>query len=319
MIMDNIVNCILKSNRIAITFHISPDGDSLGSSLALLQGLKKLSKDAYILSSEGVPEVYSFLPGVEECNRKVETLQPDTDCVIVLDCGDVDRIAGQMDVNQKSYLLINIDHHVSNDLYGDLNYVDTKASAMGEIVYEMLNLMDIALDKEMSICLYTSIVADTGGFKYSNTTATTHKIAGELINRGIDFNSIHRAIFENKKFERVKLYGKVIDTMTLLCERRLCVMEMHKSMLEALGMEASDTSDVVALGTELQGVEVTLLLKEVENGVKASLRSKSVVDVRKVAELFGGGGHIRASGVAMNTSLADAKQKIIEALEKELR
>lgn len=318
MIMNDIISTIRKSNKIGVTFHLSPDGDALGSSLALMQSLKKLGKDCYIISKEKIPEVYNFLPYADEINMSIGEVLDETDCVIVLDCGNLERIAGDLKLKSKHYVLINMDHHLSNDLYGDLNFVDTNAAAVGEIIYQIIRLMGIVMDKDMATCMYTSLVTDTGGFKYSNTTSVTHTIAGDLINIGIDFSDIHRIIFENKKYERVKLYAKAIDTINLMFDNKLCVMEVTKKMLNEVGVEPSDTSDIVSIGMGIDVVEVCALLKESDGGIKVSLRSKKDLDVRKIAESFGGGGHTKAAGLFLKTSLDEAKNIIIKAVEKEL-
>jgi Exopolyphosphatase-related proteins len=316
MIMNNILGKIRESNKIAITFHVSPDGDSLGSSLALMMGLQKIGKEAYILSKEEIPGNFKFLPCSNMVDGKSSTILPNTECVIVLDCGDVKRINAELDLNNKEYTLINIDHHMSNDLYGDLNYVDTNASAMSETVYQMLRIMGIKIDKDMAICLYTSLITDTGSFKYSGTTSVTHTIAGDLINTGIDFSEIHRIVFDNKKFDTIKLRGKAIEKMELIDEE-ICIMVITKEMLSELGLDSeTDTSDIINIGMQVNSVETTALIKEADDGVKVSLRSKSKVDVRKVAEGFGGGGHIRASGLKMeNRTVEEAKKLIINELK----
>lgn len=320
MIMNNILGKIRESNKIAITFHVSPDGDSLGSSLALMQGLRKIGKEAYILSKEEIPGDFRFLPCSDIIDGKSFTVLPNTECVIVLDCGDVKRINADLDLNNKDYTIINIDHHISNDLYGDLNYVDTNASAMSETVYQMLRIMGIKIDKDMATCLYTSLITDTGSFKYSGTTSVTHTIAGDLINTGIDFSEIHRIVFDNKKFHTIKLHGKAIEKMELI-GTEICIMVITKEMLSELGLDSeTDTSDIINIGMQVDSVETTALIKEADNGVKVSLRSKSKVDVRKVAEGFGGGGHIRASGLRLeNKTVDEAKELIINELKISLR
>lgn len=320
MIMNKILGKIKESNRIAITFHASPDGDSLGSSLALMQGLRKIGKEAYIISKEEIPGDFKFLPCSEIIDGKCIEVLPNTECVIVLDCGDVERINANLNLDNRDYTLINIDHHISNDLYGDLNYVDTNASAMSETVYQMLRIMGIKIDKDMAKCLYTSLITDTGSFKYSGTTSVTHTIAGDLINTGIDFSEIHRIVFDNKKFDRIKLYGKAIEKMELIGEK-ICIMVVTKEMLSELGMNSEvDTSDIINIGMQIGSVETTALIKESDVGVKVSLRSKSIVDVRKIAEGFGGGGHIRAAGLKMEGKTVDeAKKLIINELELSLK
>lgn len=317
MIMNQIINKILSSNNIAITFHTSPDGDSLGSSLALLQALRALNKNCYILCEEELPKTFEFLPYSKEVSA-ISIIKEDTDCVVVLDCGNMERIAGNINVTNKNYTLINIDHHLSNDLYADMNYVDTNASSMGEIVYQIINIMGVSLNKEMAICLYTSLITDTGSFKHTNTTAITHAIAGDLINCGIDFNNIHRIIFENKSFHRVKLYGEVINEMYLDCHDKFCIMTLTKEMLDKLNLSDGDTSDLISLGVQIDSVEVAALFKENGDSIKVSLRSKSYVDVRKIAENFKGGGHLRAAGFKINDTMENVINAITELINKEL-
>ncbi|MBU5482788.1 bifunctional oligoribonuclease/PAP phosphatase NrnA [Clostridium sp. MSJ-11] len=319
MIMNNILKIIKESKKIAISFHTSPDGDSLGSSLGLLQGIRKLNKFAYILCKESIPDNFTFLPYSNEVIESTGNVLEGTDCVIVLDCGNTARINGNIELGSKEYTIINIDHHVSNELYGHLNYVDTNSACMGEIVYQMLKDLSIEVDRDIATCLYTSILTDTGSFRYSNTTSVTHSIAGELINTGIDFSSIHRLVFDSKAFDRFKLYGMVFDTMELI-NNQICVMTVTTDMFTKLNIDpGTDTSDIVSFGNSIKPVEITILLKEKENEVKISLRSKSKIDVRKIAESLGGGGHIRAAGASIkNKSLIEVKNILIELAENEL-
>lgn len=318
MEMNDVINALVSSRKIGITFHVSPDGDSLGSSLALMQGLIKINKKAYIISKDTAPEIYNFLPFIQNVNSSSGRVQEGTDCVIVLDCGNVDRISADLDIKSKEFTLINIDHHVSNDLYGNINHLDTNSSSVGEIVYRLLLELNVTIDINIASCLYTSIASDTGWFRHSNTTPITHTIAGDLIKTGVNFSDLHRVLFENVKFKRIKLYGKVIDKMYLTANDRVCVMKLTREMLEDLGIEASDTSDIISIGTQVSNVEVAVLIKETEEGVKISLRSKSQVDVRKIAENFGGGGHVRASGLSLNKKIYEAEKIIIKAIENEL-
>jgi len=318
MTTREIIDKLIESNKIGITCHVSPDGDSLGSSLALLQVLLKLGKDAYIISKESLPKDFSYLPYSNEFNKQNDTVLENTDVVIVLDCGNTDRINGNINLEEKQYTLINIDHHLSNDLYGDMNYIDTKAAAVAEIVYEILVGLNLQLDKNIATCLYTSLVTDTGSFRHSNTTLNTHKIAGILITTGMDFTEIHRILFENKSLSRIKLYGKVIDNMEMFLNDKLCIMYLNKNILGESEENKGDTSDIITIGTQIDSVEVTALIKETEQGAKVSLRSKNVVDVRKIAEEFQGGGHVRAAGFSINENVYNIKNILIKKVENEL-
>lgn len=318
MIMTKVINALLQSKKIGISFHASPDGDSIGSALALMLGLKKLNKEVYILSQDKAPELFAYLPCLEVVNTEANYVKEGTDCIVVLDCGSFERISAKIDNMSNEYTVVNIDHHLSNELYGHINFVDTEAASVGEIVYKLLKSLNVVLDNEIATCIYTSIVSDTGGFKYSNTTTLTHNIASELLSLGVDFTKIHRVLFQDKKFNRLKLIGKVLDSMYLCINDRLCIMRLTREMLNHLSIEASDTSDLISYGIDIDSVEVAALIKETENGVKVSLRSKSFVDVRKVAEEFGGGGHIRAAGLSLNTTVAQAEKIVLNVFEKEL-
>ena len=318
MEINDIIKKVKTFKKIAITFHTSPDGDSIGSALALLIGLRKIKKEVYIISKEIIPQTFLFLPCSNEINGEISEPSKGTECVIVVDCGDFKRINANLKLQNKKFELINIDHHLSNDLYGDLNFVDTKASAVGEIVYDVLRFLHIELDTDISTCLYTSVLTDTGCFRHSNTTAVTHNIAGKLISTGIDFNNIHRKIFENNKFEKIKFSGEVLSNMSVELDGKVCTMYISNNLLEKYNLLTADTSDIISFGSSIDSVEVTMIIKEAENGVKVSLRSKSLVDVSKIAEDFNGGGHVRASGFYVEENFENTKIKLMEILEKEL-
>ncbi|KHD38094.1 1-pyrroline-5-carboxylate dehydrogenase [Clostridium acetobutylicum] len=321
MIIDDIINKIKSSNKIAISFHISPDGDSIGSSLGLLNGLRSIGKETYILSKEVVPESFEFLNFAREIDGNHFEVEDNTDLLITLDCGNIERLnfdTSDMISEDKKYTVINIDHHVTNDSFGDLNYINTKAASVGEIVYDLLSRMNISIDRTIAACLYTSILTDTGSFRFSNTTLNTHVVAGNLISTGLDFSEIHRKIFDNKKFEALKLQALVLNDMYLTFNNKLCVMKVTHDFIEKANAEDVDTGDLVSLGLKVNTAEVCMLLKEKDDCIKVSLRSKSYVDVRKIAEKFGGGGHIRAAGLSISSNILDAEKMILSEIQGEL-
>lgn len=316
--LNDIINKINESSKIALSFHSSPDGDSIGSSLALMQGLRGIGKKVYIVSKENIPANYRFLPYADEISSETKNIKPDTDLVVILDCGNVERINIEDGLSNRKFTLINVDHHVSNDYYGDLNYVDTKASSMGEIVFELLQLSGITITKDIAKCIYTSILTDTGSFRHSNTTSKTHVIVSKLLETEIDFSEIHRLIFDNKEYSRIKLMGKAIESMYLTCDNKVSIIKITNDMFKELGIEDTDTSEIASLGLKINSVEVAVVLKEAKDGTKISFRSKSFVDVRKVAEIYGGGGHIKAAGAFLKTSIYEVEDIIKTVLEKEL-
>ncbi|WP_446899814.1 DHH family phosphoesterase [Clostridium sp. LBM24168] len=317
--IDNILEEIKKSNRLAITFHKSPDGDSIGSSLALFQGLKDLGKEVELLSMEEVPKDFKFLPFSSIIDGNTFEVKAGIDSVVVLDCGDKKRINAKLKFEDRRYKIINVDHHLTNEYYGDFNYVDTKAAAVSEIVYEILSRLGVNINENMAKCLYTSLITDTGSFKYPSTTERTHLIAGNLINKGFDFSKIHRIIFDNKEFEKVKLSGIAIENMKLVNDR-ICIIKVTKKMIaDTVKDEDVDTHDIVNLGLKIINVEVSVMLKESDEKIKVSLRSKEIVDVRKIAERFDGGGHIRAAGLEIkDKNIDEAVDLIVDEIKKEM-
>ena len=323
MTLSQIARFILESKKIGITYHVSPDGDAVGSVLALFNALKSLNKDCYIISKDTLSENLKFLKGSDEITGEITEPVDETDIVVVLDCGNLERVSANL--KEFTGTIVNIDHHLSNDKYGDVNYIDSNAAATAEIVFELLNLMGISFEKENSVikdigtCMYTSIVTDTGAYRHSNVTERTHKISAILKKIGVDNTFIYQSLFDNKDFSRIKLIGKALSNMQLILNGKVALLELDKAFTEDLGIDIGDTSDIISYGLQIKGVEVTLLLKEVEDGVKASLRAKSYVDVRKIAEVFGGGGHVRASGIKIkNMSMEEAKYEILNEIQKEL-
>lgn len=314
---------ILKSKRIGLSFHTSPDGDAIGSTLSLLNALRVLGKDAYIISRDVISDNLSFLSLAKEIDGNTLVPQINTDLVIVLDCGNVDRISA--DLSKYNGKIINLDHHISNENYGFINYVDSTAAATCELSYELIKQLGINFkdksDEEIAIgnAVYTGLVTDTGSFRHSNVTKRTHEIASELIELGVDNSKIHSNLFDNKPFNKIKLMGSVLSNIKLELNDKVAVLQIPKGILEELNLLHVDTSDIISIGLGIKGVEVSMLLKEVEEGVKASLRSKNDVDVRKVAEVYGGGGHIKAAGVMQrNVNLVEAKENLLDTIKEEM-
>lgn len=324
MKFTEIRNLIINSKRIGLSFHTSPDGDAIGSTLALLNALRYLNKDAYVISKDILPDNLSFLRFSEEING--ETIKPDsnTDLVIVLDCGNVDRISA--DLSEYKGKIINLDHHISNENYGDVNYVDAEAAATCELSYLLAKELGVDFSVknddniEIANAVYCGLVTDSGSFRHSNVTKRTHVIASELIELGVKNSWVHSCLFDNRPFNKVKLMGCVLSNIELALDNKIAVLQIPQSLLEKFNLLNADTSDIISIGLGIKGVEVSILLKEVEDAVKVSLRSKNEVDVRKVAEVYGGGGHIKAAGLKMlNVDLEEARERLLNTLKEEMK
>lgn len=240
-----------------------------------------------------------------------------------MDCGNVERISA--DLSDYKGMIIDLDHHVSNENYGHINFVDSKAAATCELSYLLIKELGVDFKEKNSetiaigSAVYTGLVTDTGSFRHSNVTKRTHTIAAELIDAGIENSKIHSSLFDNKPFEKVKLMGAVLSNIELALDNKVAILSIPKGMLESFNLPNADTSDIISIGLGIKGVEVSMMLKEVEEGTKSSLRSKNDVDVRKVAEVFGGGGHVKAAGLMQkNIDLETAKENLLQELKKEL-
>lgn len=323
MSLKDIKKIIIEANKIGITFHTSPDGDAIGSALGLLNGLRELGKEVYIISKDTLSEDFSFLPYSEEINGEVKEPIDGTDLVIVLDCGNLERISA--DLSNFNGMIINIDHHVSNDKYGFINYVDTKAAATAEIVFLLLKEIGYEFSvkeeilKKIGTCLYTSLITDTGSFRHSNVTKRTHEIAGTLIGVGVNNSSIYNNLFDNRSINKLNLMGYAFENAKLYFDGKVVLTVLDNNILKKFNSEKEDTSDIIGNLLSLKTVEVAILLKEVEEGVKCSLRSKYDFDVRKIAEIFGGGGHPKAAGLMQKGILLhNIKDNILKEIEREI-
>lgn len=307
---------IKKASKIAVSCHTFPDGDAMGSVAALILGLRKLGKDCYILSKDDkIMEQLEFLPMSEEFDRSDGFVKEGTDLVVVLDCGNFERVS----IDQKTIgriKLVNVDHHKTNDCYGDLNFVDFKASATGEIVYEMLNILGVEIDKETAVYLYTAISTDSGSFKYESTTRRTHEIAGKLLETGIDFQDISKQLFETKSIERIKILSKALSTMESHFNGKVNIMTLREKDFLDAGVKDRDTGDIINYGLSPREAEVSIVLKETDDKIRGSVRTKNKVDAGLFAQNFNGGGHKRAAGLTLDTpNFEEAKEILLRELE----
>lgn len=314
MINPAVVKLIGDSKNIAILSHIMPDGDNIGSSLALYNALSKIGKNVVFILDDDVPEVYKFLKGSQK------TEKPDNDhkfdLVIVLDCGDVGRL-GRSSRYLEGAKVINIDHHLSNSNFGLYNIVDISAAATGEIIYRLINRLEIALDKDICECIYTGIVTDTGQFQYSNTTDLTHEIAADLVRHGAEPWKLYRAIYQNNSKSKMKLIGEAINSLEFHFQSKIASMIIRKEVFETVGAKDEDADGIINFARDINGVEVALLFKETEDGkVKIGFRSKDFVNVSDIAQEFGGGGHKRAAGATVAGAVENIKERVIESVKK---
>ena len=309
------------SGRIIITTHMNPDGDGLGSELAMWRILKYLNKTPIILNTHPVPANYSFLQDYAPFNvfKKGDKI-PDADTLIVLDISNWERLGDMAEpLRNMQAKKICIDHHPSNAGIGDLNYLNPDASSTGELVYEIAGLLDLKIDDAMGVGIYTAILTDTGAFKYSNTTPSVHRIAAQLIESGVCPPIIYEKIYEQKSVNRMKLLGKVLERLNSACEGRVVWSGVTLSMLESAGVKYEETEGFIDLLGFIGNVQVYLLFLEQKEGlVKISLRSKNSFDVNRFAIKFNGGGHSHAAGILMSGNIEMVEEKVVSSLLSDL-
>ncbi|KUK10528.1 MAG: Phosphoesterase RecJ domain protein [Clostridia bacterium 41_269] len=316
MDLADIANFIKKADKeLAVVSHTNPDGDAIGSTLALGLALENLGYNIQLINQDNIPRIYSFLPG-SDLIRTSFLYIPDT--IIFLDCSDITRagaISGVISGLNKN--IINIDHHISNTFFGTLNYVDTKAGATGEIVYNLIKLLDCPINIEIATCLYTAIVTDTGSFQFENTTEQTHTIAADLISKGINLATIRRFLWESIPLKSVKLQRKLLDTLEVDETKKIAWVVLPYEIYKKYGSSFEHIEGFVNFPKSIEGVEIGLFFKEIEpNKVKVGFRSKSKVDVNKLAQKFGGGGHKRAAGCILEAPLEEVIRQVVREAQK---
>lgn len=315
--LEQISELLQKSEDILILEHEKPDGDSIGSGLALALALSSLGKKALLLSQDPHPAVYDFLPG-RQLYATVSDVDPEDirpDVTVFLDCAGPERAGKALDY-ARSDAWVNIDHHVSNLGFGDVSLVDPDAAATGELVFFLLKVMGVAFDTDVATCLYAALVTDTGGFRYQNTSPRCLQVAAELLSRGVNPSEVADQLYEAKSFASLMLLKNALHTLTLHGNGRLATIEVTRAMLEDSGASLEDADSIVDYPRSIAGVEVALCFKENLDweAVNISLRSRSKVDVSQIAAMLGGGGHPRAAGAVVEGTLEQAKARVFEVL-----
>ena len=323
--LDNIIKYIHGSNDFVVTSHVNPDGDNIGSTLSIYYFLKKINKNVYYVMNDEMPLNMRFL--IENIDiidsGKFKELNIEKYNLITLDCGDKNRICIDDDIKDKCIKLINIDHHASNDFYGDLNYVVAEESSTCELVYNLLMRSEQInnckyIDEYIATALYTGLITDTGKLTYSNTNASSFDMAKELLLRGAHTQIVVQNVFGSNTFNYYKLLGESLNTLEII-NTKIAIMMVTKEMLEKYNVDFKDIDGIVPYARDIENVEIGILLKEKGNNeIKVSLRSKNYANVSSLAKVFGGGGHIRAAGCTINDSIENAKTKILKEALKEI-
>ncbi|MEP6602838.1 MAG: bifunctional oligoribonuclease/PAP phosphatase NrnA [Spartobacteria bacterium] len=295
--------------------HVRPDGDALGSQIALALALKHLGKDVRVWNEDGMLEKYSFVP-CSNLVSKPPSKPEDVDVAIALDTAIQNRLGTAGEAIGSAKVWINIDHHPSNPGYGDLVRIDAESPATGQIIFELLKDQKLPLDLAIAENLYVAISTDTGSFQYPNTTARTYEIAAELVHAGVDVGRVNRLLYENFPRRRVELLRELLRTMRFVGDGRVASFSLSLQTASDLGVLPEDNEGLIDHIRAIHGVIVAVFFEELAEGkVRVSMRSKDEkADVCAICKIFGGGGHTLAAGARVRGSLAEVETKVLEAI-----
>lgn len=302
-----------QHHSVAILSHVRPDGDALGSALALGLSLKQLGKDVRIWNEEGMLEKYSFLPRAELLTKPPREPQ-DVDLAVALDTAIQNRLGTAAEAVRSAKLWINIDHHVSNPGYGDLVYIDPTAPATGQILFELIENQTLPLDRDIAENLFVAISTDTGSFQYPNTTARTFEIASELVRAGLNVGEISRKTYESYPRRRLELLREVLRTMRFEADGRIASFALDLKTAADLGVIPEDNEGLIDHLRAVRGVIVAVFFEELADAkVRVSMRSKNeAVDVSAICQKFGGGGHKLAAGARIRGPLGEVRERVLK-------
>lgn len=320
-VLKNIEEALKGRDNFLVTSHVNPEGDSVGSQIAFFQILKKMGKKVIMVNQDDVPENIRFLDlSRDVLNQVPEDFIPET--LIALDCPVKERIGNVANSLTGDEFVINIDHHVSNEYFGDINWVEPNMSSVGEMIFNLMMDMGLEVDTSVATAIYTAIITDTGMFNYDNTSQSTHVVAGELILCGVDPKRVYKEIYESRNPHEVSLLGKALSTLKLEEDSRLAYMVLTRKMYEEVGVKNVATDDFINFPRSIKGVEIAIFFKEsinLKGRVNVSFRSTGNKDVNKLASIFGGGGHSKASGCLLDCTLEEAVEKVTLEARKMLK
>ena len=319
MSYSSIINVLKKHKKFLITTHVNPDADAIGSALAIAVVLKSLGKSVAVFNEDAVPGWLGFLPRTAWLKKPSDVKVFDYDVAIAVDCGDAARIGNVRGLLRKGKMMINIDHHKTNDSFGDVNLILPKASSTAEILYELFTKMKIRWSKELAMLVYAGIMTDTGSFRYDCTSARTHHIIGDLIGHGVSPQEVYSKIYDVISIHDLKIFMQIANSVEFILGGKMACLELSKKDLAKFSDGFDVRDKVFALLRSAEDVEVIVIFNEVGKlRTRVNFRSKGNLDVAQLAGRFQGGGHAKASGCTLELSLQETRKKILQAITKEI-
>lgn len=322
--MKQIVEQLLKSRTVLVASHSHPDGDAIGALLATGLALQSIHKDVRMYNESPIPAVYRFLPSVSSIMQQTGPVDA-YDAVVVLDCGDIERVGESAGKLTCAKMIINIDHHLTNTLFGHLQAVDPTACATSEMVHRLIKSMRVKMDTAIATAIYTGILTDTGSFRFSNTNRSAFAICTEMIEQGTDPFEVAQYVYGTYSLGRIKLLNLALDSLEISADGKISVMTLTQAMMAETGTQTQDIDGLINYARSIEAVKVAALIHETPlNGsapggkgkqYHVSLRSDGSVDVAQIASQYGGGGHASAAGFSVITTLEQLKAQILNLSE----
>ncbi|NMO96204.1 DHH family phosphoesterase [Paenibacillus lemnae] len=311
---------LLEHDDYLIVSHVQPDGDAVSSTLAVGWLLSRLGKKFVMINEGVIPKRMQFLWHADELlDMSVNRPKRKFDNIICVDCADFQRVGRTQELFSEQSLLLNIDHHPTNDRYGHVNVVLPEAAATAEILYDLLNSFDVEWDADIASAIYTGLLTDTGGFRYSNTSSKVMGIASELLSHGVNGPDLAESLLEEMTLPQIKVLVQALNTLQMTDDGRIAWVFVTPEQMRETGAVNEDLEGIVNYPRNIQGVEVGILFKSLESGaVKASFRSAGHVDVAALAQSFGGGGHVRAAACRIEGDLQSVITQVVEVVKKAL-
>lgn len=312
--IQKILDALRAAKKVLVVIHVSPDGDTLGSSLALCFALRAMGKECVCVCQDAPPALYSFLPGVEEVIQPDEVDHLDFDTAVAVDVADSLRMGTVSPLYSACPVRLVIDHHGTNDCFGQENWIDPDYSAVGVQIYRIIRGLAVTVSTEIATLLYAAICTDTGNFNYSNTNGQALHTAGDLVEAGVDVNDLTRRIYRTRSRESVLLLSRALGSMRFHSQCNVVSMFLTNEDFTEIGAAESMTEGIVNYGIEILDTKAACVARESEEGIKFSLRAVEPYDVSVVAKRLGGGGHPQAAGVTIRASMEAALSQVIDAL-----
>ena len=311
-VLSQICDAVHARRRFLISSHARPDGDSIGSQLAMMYALEALGKDVRVVNADPAPSHYSEFPGLDRIEIAPSVTEGSAEALIVMESGDLLRTGV---IGLEGRFTINIDHHQGNTQYADLNWIDESAAACGEMVFDLITALGVPLTIEIATHVYLAILTDTGSFHYSNITPKTFEICRRTVEAGVNPPTMARRVFDQNSFGKLKLIGALLDEMDLLDHGRLAAMYLNDEILRATGTTYNDTEGLINLPLTAREIRAVVFFKAGADGdLNISMRSKYDVDVRTIAARHGGGGHKNAAGFKLNGPLSAVRDGVLKEM-----